>query len=335
MGKLMWKNFCSVVLFLALIFAQGMCGTAWAANHTWNNYRPPVVSDGDTVIISDTPRGTLVVPAGATISVAGTASRDVLSALHFEVPADATVVWSATFTGNAGSMSALVTGGTSEGTFYIAGGKIEVTGGGDWSGRGGTAVNGFHNVIVNGGTVNGATGIAISSFGNITVNDGTINSTRSTAINNNGRGNITVNGGTISSTSSAAITNNSGNVTVNGGTISSEEGSAINNQNGEVIINGGAITGGHNTITAQNIKVNNGEINAAEGSAIFGSRSVTVNGGTISGGGRTSLGEASAISSPYDITISAGTINSRTKEAVRARGEVYISGNATINIIPQ
>jgi hypothetical protein len=96
------------------------------ATVTWFDDTEPVVADGDTVVLSGLPEGTLTVPAGATVTVTGT----VTGATEFivmEIEAGARLIWEAYYEGDCNGQALIAAMG--DGIFEMAGnGTLLTTG---------------------------------------------------------------------------------------------------------------------------------------------------------------------------------------------------------------
>ena len=281
------------------------------AGLVWNSNSPPVVAHNDTVTISGTPSGTLVVPAAATVTIDGDITG-VTTGITLNIGTGATVRWNVNFQSVSSSYHINVSGsGTLEitsgtiinsgqgGAIQVSGAGTTITIGNDASVFSGTSGNAIlvsaANVTIN---VNPG-GIVESLDGNgnaaIQIGSGSNNNIQGTVINVNGGSVISEGAGYAinDSAGSGTVTNNT-QITVNSGTVSAGVACAILSRGtaSVVTVNGGTLSnsaGNLNPViymnggTGDNILINGGTVQtlATGGYALQTTGRVTVSGGLV------------------------------------------------------
>jgi len=157
---------------------------ASAAYHTWNSATPPTVADGDVVTLANGASGTLTVPAGATVTIDGTAAQSDTINIYF-AGANSIVRWNADLTNTGGNTGVnLTSNGNIVWSFYVESGTISTVA---VEPRAavfyGTTPNSVGTIYVTGGAVrNSGTGHAIRASCGVQVTGGTVSALEGNAI---------------------------------------------------------------------------------------------------------------------------------------------------------
>jgi hypothetical protein len=283
----------AIVCLLAIITPMSVFA---ATSVTWSGTAPTLSGDPDNeyaVTLSGTPTGTLNIPAGAHVTVSGTATAS--GTITFQLGTGSTVDWNASISSPSGYLNGFVHASGS-GTFNFNGGNI--------TSNNGDALNADTTTLnFNGGTLNasgdGADGIYVTS-GTVNISGGSITAiNRGIAADVGGTVNIT--GGTITGGIFAGVfnTSNSSILNISGGNISATSG---------VGVNGG--------VAHQNTNISGGTISGPS----YGARNVVITGGTvtITSSDSRPLGDSNTLPDSYKWTTATsvdGTQNVQTGTA--------------------
>lgn len=296
-------NALAAAVALALV-SEAFVTYAPASERDWSG-SGLTAADGDTVVITAESNGTLTVPAGAAVTVAGgTADAPVAGGanrLTLDIGAGARVVW-----------RAHISFDTDNYVYNL----ITVTGGGTFELDGGSVTTG----------VTGAR--AVRAEGTVTVNvkGGTVRTGNVSAIVAGANAEVNVSGGLVTGASS-----NTGNGAIYGeaGSLVTVSGGVVENRADNIAVNNYAIN------TAGSVIIEGGTVKTDNTSAASSSRAIRADGAdaavTVRGGLVSALRNNIAIESRTAgsvIAIEGGVVSAEAGLAVSAAGTLVISGGA-------
>jgi hypothetical protein len=189
--------------------------------------------------------GTVAVSGGSISATTGVAIK---SSGNVTVSGAATAITSANVTSRA-NRSEQDTAAAQEGTIYLSGASIEVTGGTVSNTSAGNAIyissSSSNTLTIGGGNISSASGDAIYIYSNGTaaISAGNISTTSGRAVfkhYNRTVGSVSISGGTVSATSGFAVLGG-GTLDISGGTVSATTGTAVSFGNVSITVSGDAV----------------------------------------------------------------------------------------------